>query len=630
MQVSFVTANFHNLFAICSPLLLIGNCMIATADDALVTGAADRPVTIVMLGDSITKGVRTGVTAEQTFAAIAERGLQQAGGAARVVNVGIGGERTDQALKRLEQAIKLANDIQPDVVTVMYGTNDSYVDKGATTSRITVEEYRSNLQRIVVELLDRGILPVLMTEPRWSERASANGIGENPNVRLEPFVVACRETATKWRVPLIDHFAAWTDAQKAGTDLHTWTTDGCHPNPTGHEKLAELMLPILKQAVVHDLKTRRKLLAGQATKIVCFGDSVTGVYYHTGSRRAYTDLLAVALRKLAPQAQVETLNAGISGNTTENALARIESDVLSHRPDLVTVMFGLNDMTRVPLAKYRENLKSIVQRCQAAGSEVMLVTPNNVVTTSDRPTEKLIEYCDAIRQVAGELNIQVCDVYRELDAVRQLAPTQWQLMMSDAIHPNMAGHKRIATCLAHSITGRRLVLDDVPVPANPLEHTLKLLGDGKPVRVLAMPPYDQWITQAVHQSFPTAQVTVEPWPTEQLTLAQIEESAKARVRSLKPDLVLIAVPRSAAADSDESFAKSYAWIMNWSLNFGPPTWDTIVVHPSVTDMRSDHRKRDELVRRLVNAQDLSLIDRPTNNSASPQDLLQAWFKQLAP
>lgn len=616
----------RHFVSLCSPLLLITICVTATADEVQVVGSPGRPATIVMLGDSITKGVRSGVNAEQTFAALVENGLLNHGNGARVINVGIGGERTDQALKRLDQVIKLPNDSQPDIVTVMYGTNDSYVDQGATTSRITVEEYRNNLQAIVAQLLRRGILPVLMTEPRWSERAAVNGLGENPNIRLEPFVVACRETAAKWRVPLVDHYATWTDAKAAGIDLHAWTTDGCHPNPAGHQQLAELMLPVLKRAMGPELKIRRKLLAGEAVRVVCFGDSVTGVYYHTGSRRAYTDMLGIALRQLAPQAKVEMINAGISGNTTENALARIDRDVIAHRPDLVTVMFGLNDMTRVPLETYRENLKTIAARCQAAGSEVMLATPNNVITTGDRPTEKLIQYCDAIRQVGSELNLPVCDVYRELDSVRAHAATEWRLLMSDAIHPNMAGHKRIATCLAQSITGQRLPLDDVPVPTNPLEHTLKLLSDGKPVRILAMAPCDEWIALALRALYPKADITVDAWATTNLKLAEIEESAKARVRSLKPDLVLIAVPRSASADSDEAFANSYAWIMNWSLNFGPPTWDTVVVHPAVIDMSS--AERDNLIRRLVNAQDLSLIDRPAGSTSTAQEILFAWFQQF--
>ncbi|MCC6507843.1 MAG: SGNH/GDSL hydrolase family protein [Pirellulaceae bacterium] len=631
-----------------SALLVFASLVTAHADDVKVAQSNNRLVTIVTLGDSITKGVRPGVTAEQTFAALVEKGLLQKGVKTRVVNVGIGGERTDQALKRLEQVIQLptatnqpaasqnstAAEIpvvahtQPDIVTVMYGTNDSYVDKGATASRITVEEYRSNLQKIVAELLRRGILPVLMTEPRWSEAAALNGVGENPNIRLEPYIVACRETAALWRVPLIDHFATWTNAGVAGTNLHEWTTDGCHPNPTGHQKLAELMLPVLQRAVGPELKMRQKLLAGETVKVACFGDSVTGVYYHTGSRRAYTDMLGIALRQLAPQAKIEMLNAGISGNTTVNALSRIDRDVLNAKPDLVTVMFGLNDMTRVPLETYRDNLKLIVQKCQAAGSEVILATPNNVITTTDRPTEKLIQYCDVIRQVGSELNIPVCDVYRELEALREQAAMDWRLLMSDAIHPNMAGHKRIATCLAQAITGLRPAIENVPVPTNPVEKTLKLLSDGKPVRILAMPPYDQLITPTLRTFYPDAMIQVDAWPTENQTLAEIEQFAKARVRALKPDLVLIAVPRSARSDGEEAFVSSFAWVMNWSLNFGPPTWDVVVVHPTVTDKTSEDLKRDELIRRLVFAQDLSLIDRPANSTATTNELLLEWFRQF--
>jgi len=96
--------------------------------------------------------------------------------------------------------------------------------------------------------------------------------------------------------------------------------------------------------------------------------------------------------------------------------------------------------------------------------------------------------------------------------------------------------------------------------------------------------------------------------------------------ALKPDLVLIAVPREAEADGDEEFIHSYSWIMNWSLNFGPPTWDCVVVHPSVTQPREKETPQDDLIRRLVRAQDLSLIDRPPASDEKPQTLLKTWLQ----
>src|SRR5262245_46795183 len=63
--------------------------------------------------------------------------------------------------------------------------------------------------------------------------------------------------------------------------------------------------------------------------IVCLGDSVTGVYYHTGGVRAYPEILEIALKKGYPAAEIRVINAGISGNTTQNGLDRLDRDVLS-------------------------------------------------------------------------------------------------------------------------------------------------------------------------------------------------------------------------------------------------------------------------------------------------------------
>lgn len=580
-----------------------------------------RHLTIVTLGDSITKGVRSGVADDQTFASLIEQRLAADGRSVEVINVGIGGERTDQALQRFDRVLRH----RPDIVTIMYGTNDSYVDQGKTASRITVDDYRKNLNEIVARLLGRGIQPVLMTEPRWSDKAGKNGIGENPNVKLEPFVQACRDVAKEWRVPLVDHFADWTAAHDSGTDLHDWTTDGCHPNPDGHVKLADAMLPVLNTTIGSELTVRKKLMSGDSVKVVCFGDSVTGVYYHSGSRRAYTDMLGVALQRVSGNANVKMINAGISGHTTVNALARIDRDVLAHKPDVVTVMFGLNDMTRVSLDDYKANLKTIVEKCRGVGAEVVLATPNNVIDTSSRPTSKLVKYCDVVREVGRELGVPICDTYQQWNGVRANDPFDWRLLMSDPIHPNMAGHKSIAERLAQTITGSKVSLENVPPLQPALQRTLTRIKDNQPVRVLAMAPYDAVIESALKQRSDTVQVEVTSWSVASLSLGQIEQDAKARVRSMKPDLVLIAIPGTATAESDEAFAGSYAWIMNWSLNFGPPTWDCVVIHPSVTDSGTKPGPRDGLIRRLVAAQDLVLIDRKSGDARESGKLIETWL-----
>ncbi len=214
----------------------------------IVHAAAAEEIHIITLGDSITKGVRPGVKPEETFSAKLEDTLKRNGLEVEVRNTGIGGERTDQALKRLEKDVISQH---PQFVTVMYGTNDSWVDKGKTESRINAEAYETNLREILKRLQAAQIQPVLMTEPMFGEDNPKNGAGEEANVRISHYMDLCRTVAQELKVPLVDHFAHWGAVQKRKQKLQDWTTDGCHPNPTSHTEMAhritQVLLPMLQR-----------------------------------------------------------------------------------------------------------------------------------------------------------------------------------------------------------------------------------------------------------------------------------------------------------------------------------------------------------------------------------------------
>jgi lysophospholipase L1-like esterase len=377
-------------------------------------------------------------------------------------------------------------------------------------------------------------------------------------------------------------------------------------------------------------KTRQLLIeAKQPVRIVCIGDSITGVYYHSGSVRAYPEMLQIALKKLHPQASITVRNAGISGDTSKGGLARLERDVLAHKPHLVTIMFGMNDLVRVPVAGFVTNMKQIIQHCRDAGAEVLLCTQNNIVNSPQRPVAKLAEYSQAIRDLAKAESLGLADCFAAYEAVRAKDPLEWNLLLSDAIHPNMDGHKLFAETIAKSITGKDVSLRDEPPPPNPLTHTFKLLGEGKPITVFAMPPYDQHIEAALKKRHPNAQITVKTWPTEGKTLADLEAAAKA-VRTMKPDLVLIAVPAHLSEKTPQTFHQRYSWIMNWALSFGPQEWDVVVALPSAakTPLDAAEAANEALARRLVRAQDLSFIERlPGDQSALPE-LLEKWLQAM--
>lgn len=200
-------------------------------------------IRVVTLGDSITKGVRSGVAEDQTFAAELQRQLRAGNYPdAEVINVGIGGEMAGQGLKRLEREVVAK---KPHLVTIMYGHNDSYIDVGKTTVRVTVPRFRADMSQLVERLREAGITPILMTPPAYAEKSGPNGAGEHCNIKLSRYAEVVRQVAETLQVPLVDHYSAWEAVSKAGTDLNEWTTDGYHPNSKGHVDLAGRILPTI-------------------------------------------------------------------------------------------------------------------------------------------------------------------------------------------------------------------------------------------------------------------------------------------------------------------------------------------------------------------------------------------------
>jgi acyl-CoA thioesterase-1 len=71
---------------------------------------------------------------------------------------------------------------------------------------------------------------------------------------------------------------------------------------------------------------------------------------------------------------IPVVNAGISGDTTEGGLTRLDRDVLTRHPRLVVVELGVNDVLgRWPGERTVANLRAITQRIRAQGAAVILL-----------------------------------------------------------------------------------------------------------------------------------------------------------------------------------------------------------------------------------------------------------------
>src|SRR3954471_18679187 len=80
--------------------------------------------------------------------------------------------------------------------------------------------------------------------------------------------------------------------------------------------------------------------------IVCHGHSVPAGYFKTpvvDTFNAYPHLLHVAIKARRPHAVTNVIVAAIGGENAESGAKRFERDVLSLRPDVVTIDYALND-----------------------------------------------------------------------------------------------------------------------------------------------------------------------------------------------------------------------------------------------------------------------------------------------
>lgn len=169
-------------------------------------------------------------------------------------------------------------------------------------------------------------------------------------------------------------------------------------------------------------------LAG-ARSIICFGDSLT---YGTGAppEMSYPAQLSRLLGR-------PVVNAGVPGDTTAEALKRLDKDVLSRSPGIVLLTLGGNDLkNRVPAQAAFANLKMIVERIQGAGA--LVVIGGIAIPFWDRGFSARYRN---LAETTGAVLIE--NVYEGIMGDRGL--------MSDPIHPNAGGYSVMAHHFADAL-----------------------------------------------------------------------------------------------------------------------------------------------------------------------------------
>lgn len=185
-------------------------------------------------------------------------------------------------------------------------------------------------------------------------------------------------------------------------------------------------------------------------KIAFLGDSITAAGMRSNG---YCRLVISGLA--ANGIQAEPIGSGISGHKSNQMLARLDKDVIAKKPDWMTLSCGVNDVWHgakgVELPDYRKNIAGIVDKAQAAGIRVMILTATMIKEDAENDlNRKLAGYNEFLRELAkekkcllGDLNAEMQATIAEMKKSHPLPPGK-NYLTSDGVHMAPAGDRMMA------------------------------------------------------------------------------------------------------------------------------------------------------------------------------------------
>ncbi len=198
------------------------------------------------------------------------------------------------------------------------------------------------------------------------------------------------------------------------------------------------------------------------SKLVMIGDSITdsgrtypiGQGYQGGLGTGYPSLVHGYLETTYPERQIQTINMGISGNTSKDLEARWQTDLMDLNPDWVSILIGINDVWQktdypdqkqlhISPGEYKTSINRMVEKAKSAGINVVLMTPFLVESNKEdvmrQYTEEYVEIC---KEIAKNHQITLVDLQGAVDQFLELR--NGEILSEDRVHPNFIGHMMIA------------------------------------------------------------------------------------------------------------------------------------------------------------------------------------------
>jgi lysophospholipase L1-like esterase len=190
------------------------------------------------------------------------------------------------------------------------------------------------------------------------------------------------------------------------------------------------------------------------TRILFQGDSITD-----GNRgrsadpnhilgHGYCFIIAAQYGARFPEKNLTFMNRGISGNTVSNLQARWQKDTLDLKPDVLSILIGINDGRKVPLEQYELVYDKLLTETKAALPNIKFVLcepfylPKGGHVESDARDQDVKKRQVIVAKLADKHHAALVRLQHVFDDSCKRAPAEYWIW--DSVHPTYSGHQLMA------------------------------------------------------------------------------------------------------------------------------------------------------------------------------------------
>lgn len=214
----------------------------------------------------------------------------------------------------------------------------------------------------------------------------------------------------------------------------------------------------------------------KGSRLLFIGDSITDMKWGRNEKdrnhylgHSYVYLIASRLGVDIPDSELEFFNRGISGHRLGDLKARWEKDAIDMKPDLLSILVGINDVGKsngkgIDLEKWESDYRFILENSRKANPDLRVVLLNPFVLECGRFTDQkeLWNYwrreTDKLCKITEQLAVDFGAVHIETEkifdaAASAVSPDHW---IWDGVHPLPQGHELIARNWIQKVASSRL------------------------------------------------------------------------------------------------------------------------------------------------------------------------------